>query len=108
MPTRTLAKLSYKGPAMKPSALIVKAFDGSRRTVIGEVELPILIGFHIFSITFQVMDINQMYNFLLGHPLIHVAGEVTSTLYQKVKFVVDNHFWKGVLYGQSAFILQIY
>ncbi|XP_050888718.1 uncharacterized protein LOC127093862 [Lathyrus oleraceus] len=27
MPKRTLTKLSYQGPAMKPSALIVKAFD---------------------------------------------------------------------------------
>lgn len=41
MPKRTLDKLSYQEPAMKPNALIVKAFDGSRRTVIGEVELPI-------------------------------------------------------------------
>ncbi|XP_050908978.1 uncharacterized protein LOC127122727 [Lathyrus oleraceus] len=60
MPKRTLAKLSYQGPAMKPSALIVKAFDGSWRTVIGEVELPILISPHIFPITFQVMDINPL------------------------------------------------
>ncbi|KAI5399336.1 hypothetical protein KIW84_064625 [Lathyrus oleraceus] len=44
MPKRTLAKLSYQGPAMKPNALIVRDFD----------------------------------------------GEVTSTLHQKMKFVVDN------------------
>ncbi|XP_050915276.1 uncharacterized protein LOC127130282 [Lathyrus oleraceus] len=44
MSKRTLAKLFYQGPAMKPSALVVKAFYGSRKTVIGEVELPILIG----------------------------------------------------------------
>jgi hypothetical protein len=75
---------------MKPSALIVKAFDGSRRTVIGEVELPILIGPHIFSINFQVMDINPAYNCLLGHPWIHAAGAVTSTLHQKMKFVIDD------------------
>ncbi|XP_050877297.1 uncharacterized protein LOC127081051, partial [Lathyrus oleraceus] len=31
---------------LKPSALVVKAFDGSRRTVVGEVELPIQIGPH--------------------------------------------------------------
>ncbi|XP_050897670.1 uncharacterized protein LOC127104530 [Lathyrus oleraceus] len=61
MPKRTLAKLSYQGPAMKPSALIVKAFYGSRRTTIGEVELPIFIGPHIFPITFQIMDINLVY-----------------------------------------------
>ncbi|XP_050875287.1 uncharacterized protein LOC127078916 [Lathyrus oleraceus] len=84
MPKRTLAKLSYQGPAMKPSALIVKAFNGSRRTVIGEVELPIFIGPHIFLITFQIMDINLAYSFLLGRPWIHAAKAVTSTLHQKM------------------------
>lgn len=81
MPKRTLAKLSYQGLAMKPSVLIVKAFDGSRRTMIGEVELPILIGPHIFQITFQVTDINSAYNYLFRHPWRHVAGAVTSTLH---------------------------
>lgn len=37
---------------MRSSALIVKIFDGSRRNVIGEVELPILIGPHVLNITF--------------------------------------------------------
>ena len=68
LPKRTLAKLAYQGTEMRPSALIVKAFDGSRRTVIGEVELPILIGPHVFEITFQVMEINPNYNCLLGRP----------------------------------------
>ncbi|XP_050890264.1 uncharacterized protein LOC127095644 [Lathyrus oleraceus] len=40
MPKRTLAKLSYQGLAMKPSALVVKAFDGSKRNVIGEGQSP--------------------------------------------------------------------
>ncbi|XP_050878486.1 uncharacterized protein LOC127082296 [Lathyrus oleraceus] len=74
MPKRTLAKLSYQGPTMKPNALIVKAFDGSRRTVIREVELPILIGPHIIPITFQIMDINLAYSCLLARPWIHAAG----------------------------------
>ncbi|XP_050908986.1 uncharacterized protein LOC127122739 [Lathyrus oleraceus] len=83
LPKRTLAKLAFQGSEMRPSALIVKAFDGSRRTVIGEVELPILIGPHVFNITFQVMDINPAYICLLGKPWIHVVGAVTSTLHQK-------------------------
>lgn len=82
-PKRTLTKLSYQGPAMKPSALIMKAFDGSRRTVIGYVELPLLTGPHIFPITFLVMDINPAYSFLLGRPWIHTAGAITSTLHHK-------------------------
>jgi hypothetical protein len=104
MPKRTLAKLSYQGPAMKPSALVVKAFDGSRRTVIGEVELPILIGPHVFPINFQVMDINPAYSCLLGRPWIHAAGAVTSTLHQKMKFVVDNQLI--IISGEEDFVVS--
>lgn len=43
MPKITLNRLSFKG-TLKPSALVVKAFDGSRRSVVGEVDLPIKIG----------------------------------------------------------------
>lgn len=36
------------------------------------------------------MDINPAYSCLLGRPLIHAAGAVTSTLHQKLKFAVQN------------------
>ncbi|XP_050878639.1 uncharacterized protein LOC127082445 [Lathyrus oleraceus] len=104
LPKRALAKLSYQGPEMKPSALVVKAFDDSRRTVVGEVELPIQIGPHVFPINFQVMDINPAYSFLLGRPWIHVAGAVTSTLHQKMKFVVNNKL--VIVSGEEDFIIS--
>ena len=72
---------------MRQSGVVVKAFDGSRKTVIGEVDLPIKIGPSDFQITFQVMDIRPLYSCLLGRPWIHEAGAVTSTLHQKLKFV---------------------
>ncbi|XP_050890231.1 uncharacterized protein LOC127095604 [Lathyrus oleraceus] len=90
LPKRTLAKLAYQGAEIRPSALVVKAFDGSMRVVIGEVELPILIGPHVFKITFQVMVINPNYSCLLGRSWIHADGAVTSTLHQKMKFVIDD------------------
>ncbi|XP_050914977.1 uncharacterized protein LOC127129916 [Lathyrus oleraceus] len=34
IPKRTLSKLSYQGPDMKPSALIVKAFDGAVTSIL--------------------------------------------------------------------------
>ncbi|GAU52002.1 hypothetical protein TSUD_418060, partial [Trifolium subterraneum] len=83
----TLDKLAYCGAPLRPSALIVKAFDGSRKSVIGEIDLPISIGPYEFQITFQVMDIQASYSCLLGRPWIHEAGAVTSTLHQKLKFV---------------------
>ncbi|XP_050895562.1 uncharacterized protein LOC127102203 [Lathyrus oleraceus] len=87
LPKTTLAQLNIEGVQMRLSALIVKAFDGSKRTVIGEIDLPILIGPQTFRITFQIMDIRPAYSCLLGRPWIHVAGVVTSTLHQKLKFV---------------------
>lgn len=63
-----MLKLSLDGVAMKPSALIVKAFEGSRRAMIGEVDFLIKTGPTTFSITYQVMDIHQEYSCLLGRP----------------------------------------
>ncbi|XP_050890365.1 uncharacterized protein LOC127095765 [Lathyrus oleraceus] len=52
MPKRTLAKLSYQGPAMKPSALVVKAFDG--------------------AVTFTL---HQKMKFVMDNQLIIISGE---------------------------------
>ncbi|XP_050876724.1 uncharacterized protein LOC127080448 [Lathyrus oleraceus] len=87
IPKSTLSRLSFQGAPMRSSGIIVKAFDGSRKTVIGEVNLPMTIGPHAFQIIFQVMDIEAAYSFLLGRPWIHEAGAVISTLHQKLKFV---------------------
>lgn len=58
----TLPKLAYQGAPMRFNEVVVKAFDGSRKTVIREVDLPIKIGLCLFQITFQVMDIHPSYN----------------------------------------------
>ncbi|KAI5402069.1 hypothetical protein KIW84_066514 [Lathyrus oleraceus] len=100
----TLSRLSYQGPPMRQSGVIVKAFDGSRKTVIGEVDLPIKIGPSDFQITFQVMDIHPSYSCLLGRPWIHEAGAVTSTLHQKLKFVKNKKL--VVVGGEKALLVS--
>ncbi|XP_050915375.1 uncharacterized protein LOC127130402 [Lathyrus oleraceus] len=102
MPKTTLIKLPIEGISMKPSTLIIKAFDGSRRAVIGEVDLPTKIGPTIFNITFQVMDIHPGYSCILGRPWIHSAGAVTSTLHQKLKFITND---KMIVVGGEEDIL---
>lgn len=74
---------------MKPSMLVVRAFDGSQSIVVGEVDLPIKVGPYTFFTTFFVMDIFLTYGFLMGRPWIHSAGAVTSTLHQKLKFIIN-------------------
>ncbi|KAI5401652.1 hypothetical protein KIW84_066214 [Lathyrus oleraceus] len=104
LPKTTLSRLSYQGPPMRQSGVVVKAFDGSRKTVIGEVDLPIKIGPSDFQITFQVMDIYPLYICLLGRPWIHEAGAVTSTLHQKLKFVKNKKL--VVVGGEKALLIN--
>jgi len=44
MPKTTLSKLFIDGSYMKPSAMVVRAFDSSHSAVIGEIVLPMQIG----------------------------------------------------------------
>ncbi|XP_058752437.1 uncharacterized protein LOC131625607 [Vicia villosa] len=81
LPKSSLMRLDYSGVEIRPSELTVRAF--------GEVDLPIMIGPQLFTITFFVMDIHPYYSCLLGRPWIHAAGAVTSTLHQKLKFATQ-------------------
>jgi len=90
MPLSTLTKLPVDHSMMKASQLIVRAFDGTRREVVGEMTVPIIVGPVEIEILFQVMDIAPAYSYLLGRPWIHMAGAVPSSLHQKVKFRVEN------------------
>ncbi|RDX71529.1 hypothetical protein CR513_49111, partial [Mucuna pruriens] len=90
LPKATLDKLTPMDAQLTASSIVVRAFDGSKREVMGEISLPILIGPVLFNIDFQVMDIRPAYSCLLGRPWIHAAGAVPSSLHQQVKFISDH------------------
>ena len=46
LPKTTLSQLSHQGAPMRPSGVTIKAFDGSRETIISEVDIPMTIGPH--------------------------------------------------------------
>lgn len=56
----TLSRLTFQRAPMRPSGVIVKSFDGSRKTVIGEVDLPMTIGQHTFQ-TLMVSHLSSFY-----------------------------------------------
>ncbi|XP_058009454.1 uncharacterized protein LOC131183202 [Hevea brasiliensis] len=69
--------------------MIVRAFDYTKRDVLGDIELPLLIEACTFNVTFQVMDIEPAHTMLLGRPWIHSANAMPSTLHQRIKYVMD-------------------
>jgi hypothetical protein len=81
MPKNTLDQLAYSNALLRPNTVTVRAFDGTRRSVTEELDLPILVGPHEFKITFQVMDMQASFNCLLGRSWILEVGAVTSTLH---------------------------
>ena len=89
MPLSTLMRLPVDRSYMKHSRTVVRAFDGIRREVAGEIEIEVQISSCTFNVEFQVMDISPSYNCLLGRPWIHIVGAVPSILHQKIKFVIE-------------------
>ncbi|PKI73780.1 hypothetical protein CRG98_005826 [Punica granatum] len=88
-PVTTLKQMNVDLNRVRPSKTAVRAFDGSRREVNGEIDLLIDVGPCSFSVTFQVLDIPNAFSLLLGRPWIHSAGAIPSSLHQKLKFVVE-------------------
>ncbi|XP_075633491.1 uncharacterized protein LOC142605950 [Castanea sativa] len=82
----TIECLNMDTSFIRPTTMIIKAFDGTLREVQGEIELAIGIGPRSFMVNFQVIKVDSPYNMLLGRPWLHTAGIVASTLHRRLKF----------------------
>ncbi|XP_016724907.2 uncharacterized protein [Gossypium hirsutum] len=89
MPLATLSRIPIDISYLRPCHSTVRAFDRTRREVIGKIEIPLEVGPYLYDIEFQVINITPSYNFLLGRSWIHSARAVPSSLHQKVKFIMD-------------------
>ncbi|KAI4370382.1 hypothetical protein MLD38_018740 [Melastoma candidum] len=90
VPVTVLKQLHVDESEYRASNLIVRAFDGAKRKVLGEILLAISVGPATFETNFHVLDAAGSFNMLLGRPWIHAAGAVPSTVHQRVKFVVGD------------------
>ncbi|KAF8407326.1 hypothetical protein HHK36_006453 [Tetracentron sinense] len=89
-PRATIQSLGISEENIKPNGMTIRAFDSSKRQVVGEIDLEVTIGPHNFDITFQVVDIPAAFNLLLGRPWLHSAGAVPSSLHQRLKYIKDD------------------
>ncbi|PKI66593.1 hypothetical protein CRG98_013002 [Punica granatum] len=85
----TLKQMNVDMSRIRGSKTTIRAFDGSRRDVNGEIDLLIDVGPCSFSVTFQILEIPNAFSLLLGRPRIHAAEAVPSSLHQKLKFFVE-------------------
>jgi len=85
-PLKTASFLGLSIEDFVPTDQHVRAYDNSRREVLGIVTLELTIGPRIKKVEFQVPNIDSCFNMLLGRPRIHDTDAVPSSLYQKVQF----------------------
>ena len=104
LPKKALNRLDCEGLTLKPNNIVVRAFDGSERMVHEEVDIPIKVGTQVFNSTFYVMDIRPSYSCLLGHPWIHNAGAVTSTLHKMLKYPVQGKII--TVHGEEEYMIS--
>ena len=64
----------------------VRAYDNSRREVLGTITLDLTIELMVKKVDFQVLNIALCFNMLLGRPWIHDIEAIPSSLYQMVRF----------------------
>ena len=86
-PLVTAIALGFSPSDFGPSIQTIRAYDRTQRTVMGTLTTHVMIGQVRYSILFQVLSIQPSFNLFLGHPWIHEAGAIPSSLHQKVKFI---------------------
>ena len=59
--------------------------------MVGVVVLNLIMGMCEKSVKFQVVNILDSFNFLLGRPWIHGLDGVASSLHQKMKFITSEN-----------------
>ncbi|KAI5410123.1 hypothetical protein KIW84_055563 [Lathyrus oleraceus] len=104
LPKVVLDKLDCKSIKLKPSDVVVRAYDGAKSVVHGEVVLPIKIGPQVFNTIFHVMNIRPAYSCLLGRPWIHGASAVASSLHQKLRYPIEGKII--TVYGEEEYIVS--
>ena len=72
-PLATAITLGYAPYDLGPSTQTVRAYDSTRKEVMGTLEIELLIDPATFITVFQVLRILTSFNLLLGWPWIHRA-----------------------------------
>ena len=80
-PLKTASCLGLSIEDFVPTNQHVKAYDNSRREVLGTITLELAIGPMVKKVDFQVLNIASCFNILLGQPWIHDTEAIPSSLY---------------------------
>ena len=84
----------YKGLNLKPEDLMayespLVSFEGKTVIPKGQIRLPIQTNSKVVEVNFIVVDSYSSYTAIVARPWLHALGVVSSTLHQKVKYLLE-------------------
>ena len=85
-PLKILSKLGLTEDELKPSEVVIKAYDDTKRPVAGTFRALVKTGPIEEWVNLYIIDIPVTFAILLGRPWFHPLGGVSSTMHQKIKF----------------------
>src|SRR2546430_7561832 len=85
-PLKLLPKVKVEWSGLKPSGVVIRAYDNTRRGVEGTFVAKVKVGPIESLVEITVLDIPATFVVLLGRPWFHPLGGVPSTLHRKIKF----------------------
>ena len=85
-PLKILPKLGLIEANLKPSEVVIKAYDDTKRLVIGTFRALVKTRPIEEWVNLHVINIPVTFAILLGRPWFHPLGGVPSTLHQKIRF----------------------
>ena len=85
-----------------PTDQHVRAYDNSKKKVLGTITLELTIGIMVKKVEFQVLNIASCFNTLLRRLWTHDTEVVPSSLYQKVQFLHEGAI--VTIYGDTLIV----
>ena len=80
-PLKTTSYLGLSVEDFVPTDQHVRAYNNSRREVLGTITLELTIGLMVKKVDFQVLNLAACFNMLRGQPWIHDTKAIPSSLY---------------------------
>ena len=84
----------YKGLNLKPDDLTaykspLVSFEGKTVIPKGQIRLPIQTDSKVVEVDFIVVDSYFPYTAIVARPWLHALGDISFTLHQKVKYLLE-------------------
>lgn len=100
-PLTTLKMLEIPESVLRPTSLMIEAYDNSQRPVHGIIVMYLEFGPTTTPVEFHVMNIDASFNLILGRRWIKQMRAVPSTFHQCIQFPYKGKVYR--VFGDEPF-----